>query len=78
LETPLIEQIVETDRFMEYLLLGLTCMDEDALFSSQDDHSTCLDTYIWDPGADDSSRLRVQEDIAAHTRYNMIQRELAV
>jgi hypothetical protein len=42
-------------------------MDEDALFDSQDDDSTCLDTAIWDPGADDSSRLSAQEDIAAHT-----------
>jgi hypothetical protein len=77
-ETPLVEQIVETDRFMEHLLPGSTCMDEDALFSSQDDHSTCLDTSIWDPGADDSSRLSAQEDTAAHTGYSMIQRELAV
>jgi hypothetical protein len=53
-------------------------MDEDALFSSQDDHSTCLDTSIWDPGADDSSRLSAREDIATHTGYSMIQRELAV
>jgi hypothetical protein len=43
--------------FMEHLLPGSTCMDEDALFSSQHDHSTCLDTSIWDLGADDSSRL---------------------
>jgi hypothetical protein len=72
LETPLVEQLVEADRLMEHLLPGLACMDEDALFSSQDDHSTCLDTSIWDPGTDDSSRLSAQEDTAAHTRYNVI------
>jgi hypothetical protein len=44
LETPLVEQIAETDRSMEHLLPGSVCIDEDALFSSQDDHSTCLDT----------------------------------
>jgi hypothetical protein len=53
---------VETDRLMEHLLPGSACIDEDALFSSQDDHSTCLDTSIWDPGADDSSRVSAQED----------------
>jgi hypothetical protein len=67
-----------SSQFMEHLLPGSTCMDEDELFSSQDDHSTCLDTSIWDPGADDSSRLSAQEDTAAHTGYSMIQRELAV
>jgi hypothetical protein len=46
LETPLIEQIVDADRLMEHLLPGSACIDEDALFSSQDDHSTCLDTSI--------------------------------
>ena len=43
--------------------------------SSQDDHSTCLDT--WDPGADDSSRLSAQEDTTAHTGYSVIQEEIA-
>jgi hypothetical protein len=61
------------DRLMEHLLLGSACIDEDALFSSQDDHSTCLDTSIWDPGVDDSSRLSAQEDTAAHIGYNVIQ-----
>jgi hypothetical protein len=77
LETPLAEQIAEVDRLMEHLLLGLTCIDEDALFSIQDDHSTCLDTAIWDPGADDSSRLSAQEDMTTHTGYSVIQGELA-
>jgi hypothetical protein len=78
LETPLVEQIVETDRLMGHLLPGSACIDEDALFIGQDDHSTCLDTSIWDPGADDSSRVSAQEDTTAHTGYSMIQRELAV
>jgi hypothetical protein len=63
---------------MEHLLPGSACSDEDALFSSQDDHSMCLDTAIWDPGADDSSRLSAQEDTVAHTGYSMTHRELAV
>jgi hypothetical protein len=62
---------------MEHLLPGSACIDEDALFSSQDDHSTCLDTSIWDPGADDSSRLSAQEDTTAHTGYSVIQGEIA-
>jgi hypothetical protein len=77
LETPLVERIMETDRLMEHLLPGSTCSEEDALFIGQDDHSTCLDTSIWDPGADDSSRLSSQEDTTAHTGYSVIQREIA-
>jgi hypothetical protein len=77
LETSLVEQIMDADRLMEHLLLGSTCIDEDALFSSQDDHSTCLDTSIWDPGANDSSRLSAQEDTTAHTGYNVIQGKIA-
>jgi hypothetical protein len=77
LETPLVEQITEADRWMEHLLPGSHCMDEDAFFSIQDDHSMCLDTSIWDPGVDDSSRLSAQEDTAAHTGYSVIQGEIA-
>jgi hypothetical protein len=46
LETPLVEQIVDADRLMGHSLPGSACIDEDALFSSQDDHGTCLDTSI--------------------------------
>jgi hypothetical protein len=67
LETPLVERIAEADRVMEHLLPGSACIDEDALFNNQDDHSTCLDTSPWDLGADDSSRLSAQEDTTAHT-----------
>jgi hypothetical protein len=76
LETPLVEQLVEADRLMEHSLPGSTYMDEDALFSRQDDHSTCLDTSIWDPGADDSSRLSAKEDTTAHIGYGVIQGEI--
>jgi hypothetical protein len=67
LVTLVVEQITEVDRWMEHLLPGSDCMDEDALFSIQNNHSMCLDTSIWDPGADDSSRLSAQEDTTAHT-----------
>jgi hypothetical protein len=76
LETPLVEQVVDVDRLMEHLFPVSACTDEDALFIGQDDHSTCLDTSTWDPGADDSSRVSAQEDTAAHTGYNVIQREI--
>ena len=36
-----------------------------------------MDTSLWDPGADDSSRLSAQEDTTAHTRYSVIQGEMA-
>jgi hypothetical protein len=77
LETPLVEQIVETDRLMEHLPPGSVYSDEDALLVSRDDHNTCLDTSMWDPCADDSSRVSAQEYTAAHTGYNVIQREIA-
>jgi hypothetical protein len=77
LETPLVEKVVEADRLMEHLLPGSTCIDEDALFSIQDDHSMCLDIAIWDPGADDSSRLSAQEDTTAHIGYSVIRGEIA-
>jgi hypothetical protein len=75
LETPLVEQVAEADRLMEHLLPGSTCIDEDALFSIQ--YSMCLDIAIWDPGADDSSRLSAQEDTTGHTGYSVIQGEIA-
>jgi hypothetical protein len=48
---------VENDKLMGQLLPRSACIDEDALFISQDDHNTCLDTSIWDLGVDDSSRV---------------------
>jgi hypothetical protein len=77
LETPMVAKMAEVDRWMEHLLLGSHCMDEDALFGSQDDNIMCLDTTIWDPGIDDSSRLSAQEDTAAHTGYSVSQGEMA-
>jgi hypothetical protein len=76
LEIPLIEKIGETDRLIEHLLPGSACIDEDALFIGQDDHSMCLDTSIWDPGAYDSSRVSAQEDMTTHTGYSVTQREI--
>jgi hypothetical protein len=77
LETPVVQQMEEVDRWMEHLLPGSYCMDEDALFGSQNDDSTCLDTTIWDPGADDSSRLSAQEYRTARTGYSVSQGEMA-
>jgi hypothetical protein len=76
LETPLVEQIAEADRLMEHLLPSSACIDEDALFSIQDDHIMCLDTTIWDPGTEDSSRLGAPEDTIAHIGYSVIQGEI--
>jgi hypothetical protein len=61
---------------MGHPLLGSSYIDEDALFSSQVDHSTCLDSSIWDPGVDDNSRLSAQEDTTTHTGYSVIQGEI--
>jgi hypothetical protein len=56
-----------------HLLLGSIYTDEDALLIGQNDHSTCLDTYVWDRGTDDISRVSAQEDTAAHIGYGVIQ-----
>jgi hypothetical protein len=61
---------------MGHLLLGPTCSDEDVPLIGQDDHSMCLDTSLWDLGADDSSRVSAQEDTTSHTGYSVIQREI--
>jgi hypothetical protein len=63
---------METDRLIGHLLPGPTCSDEDALLIGRDDHSTCLDTSVWDLGAVDSSRMSAQEDTTAHTGYRVI------
>ena len=78
LEIPLMDQVVETDSLLGHLLPGSIYSDEDALLIGRDDHSTCLDTSIWDPGANDSSSVSAQEDTVAHTSYSVIQRKLAV
>jgi hypothetical protein len=77
LENQLVEQIPEDDRLMEHLLPLSVCINEDALFSRHDDHSMCLDTSLWDLGAEDSSRLSAQEDTATHTGYSVSQGEKA-
>jgi hypothetical protein len=53
----LLDQIVETDNLMGYSLLGPVYNDEDALLIGRDDHISCLDTSVWDPSADDISRV---------------------
>jgi hypothetical protein len=73
LEIPLMDQVVETDSLLGHLLPRLIYSDEDALLIGQDDHSTCLDTSVWDLGTDDISRVSEQEDIATHTGYGAIQ-----
>jgi len=69
---PLIDQVVETDILLGYLLPGLIYSDEDALLIGQDDHSTCMDTYIWDRGVDDISRVSEHEVTSKHMIYSMI------
>jgi hypothetical protein len=78
LEIPLMDQVVETDSLLVHLLPGSIYNDEDALLIGRDDHSTCLDTSIWDPSTDDISRVSAQEDTAAHTGYDAIQIGVAV
>jgi hypothetical protein len=78
LETPLFDQVAETDNLMGHLLPGPTCSDDDVPLIGQDDHSTCLDTSVWVPRTNVSSRVSAQEDTTAHIGYNVIQREIAV
>jgi hypothetical protein len=44
----------------------------------RDDHISCLDTSIWDPGAHDISRMSAREVTTSHTGYNTIQMGVAV
>jgi hypothetical protein len=78
LEIPLMDQVVETDSLLGQLLPGSIYNDEDTLFIGRDDHSPCLDTSVWDPSADDISRVSAQEDTSAHTGYSAIHMGVAV
>jgi hypothetical protein len=78
LETPLFDQVVEIDSWMGHLLPRPSCSCEDVPFIGKEDHSTFMDTSIWDPSANDSRRVSAQEDTTAHTGYNMIQKEPTV
>jgi hypothetical protein len=69
---------METYNLRGHLLPRSMCSDEGALLIGRDDHSTCLDTSVWDPSTVDSSRVSAQEDTTAHTGYSVIQRELVV
>jgi hypothetical protein len=62
LETPLFDQAVQIDSWMGHLLPRPACSDEGVPLIVQDDHSTCLDTSLWDPGANDSSRVSAREN----------------
>jgi hypothetical protein len=72
LEFPLMDQVVETDNLLGHLLPRSICNDEDALLIGRDDHSTCLDTSVWDPDAADIIRVSAQEDTTVHTGYSVI------
>jgi hypothetical protein len=78
LEISLMDQVVETDSLLGHLRPGSIFSDEDALLIGRDDHSMCLDTSVWDPGANDISRVSAQEDTTAHTGYNAIHMGVAI
>jgi hypothetical protein len=78
LEIPLLDQVVETDSLIGYSLPGPIHSDDDALSMGRDDHISCLGTSVWDPGANDISRVSEQEDIAAHIVYSAIHMGVAV
>jgi hypothetical protein len=48
---------VESDSLLGHSLPGSVYSDEDALLIGQNDHSMCLDTSVWDLGANDISRV---------------------
>jgi hypothetical protein len=77
LGTPLVEQVMETDRLRDTYF-----QDQPAVMRvypiGQDDHSMCLNTSIWDPCIDDSISVSAWEDTTTHTGYSMTQRELAI
>jgi hypothetical protein len=37
-----------------------------------------MDTSVWDPGADDISRVSAQEDTTVHTGYKVVQIEATI
>jgi hypothetical protein len=67
LGSPLIDQVVETDILLGYLLPGSVYSDEDPLLIGRDDHNTYMDTSVWDPRAYEISRVSEQEDTTTHT-----------
>jgi hypothetical protein len=78
LGSPLIDQVVETDRSMRYLLLEPVYSDENAFLVGRDDHITCMDTFVWDLVANDISWVSAREDIVVHTGYRAVQMEAVV
>jgi hypothetical protein len=47
---------------MRHLLPGPIDSDVDTFLIGWDDQRTCLDTFAWDLGVDDSSRVSAEED----------------
>jgi hypothetical protein len=78
LDIPLMDQVVESDSLLGHSLPGSICDDEDALLIGWNDHSTCLDTSIWDPGTYDISRVSAQDDTISHIGYGAIKIGAAV
>jgi hypothetical protein len=78
LEIPLLDQVVDTNNSIGYSLPGPVHSDEGALCMGRDDHISCLDASVWDPGADDISRMSAHEDTTGHTGYSAIQMGVAV
>jgi hypothetical protein len=67
------DQVVETDSLLGHLFPGSIYNNEDALLIGWNDHRTCLDTSVRDPGVDDISRVSAQEVTTTHTGYSVIQ-----
>jgi hypothetical protein len=74
----LFDRVAKTDSLTGPLLPGPIDIDEDALLTDRDGHSMCLDTSVWDPCADDSSRVNAQEDTTTHTGYSVIHMGVAL
>jgi hypothetical protein len=78
LGSPLIDQVGETDKLMGHLLSGPVYSDEDTFLVGRDDHITCMDTSVWDPGADDISRSECTGGYNCTYRIQWIQMEVAL
>jgi hypothetical protein len=63
---------------MGHLLSGPAYSDKDTFIVGWDDHITCMDTYVWDPGASGISMVSSQDDTTIHTRYKAIHIEATI
>jgi hypothetical protein len=75
---PLIDQVVDTNRSMGCLLPGLVYSDDDAFLVGCNDHITCMDTSVWDSGAEDISRVSAQEDTIERIGYKVFHIETSI